>query len=312
MDKQWAEVSCEVPAEMAEELAALLAEISPSGVSIENLSLDTFALDGIEEAPVKTIKLYFAADSELEGNLAALRAFLAAREHSGAGFLLKEPAVTFIREEDWANSWKEHFKPSRVGRRLVLKPTWEEYRGEEGEIVLEIDPGMAFGTGTHPTTKLCLEALERIYCREGAYAGAERLPLEVLDVGTGSGILTIGAVKLGAERVAAIDIDPEAVRVARENLRQNAVDREVTVSTTPLQKLPGSFDLVLANILAEELVRLAPELVRRLNPGGFLILSGILVEKEGVVREGFAPFRLRLVECAREEEWSCLVYSPEL
>jgi ribosomal protein L11 methyltransferase len=134
----------------------------------------------------------------------------------------------------------------------------------------------------------------------------------VLDVGTGSGILSIGAVKFGASRVVAIDIDPQAVEVAAKNLALNQADTTVDVSTTPIEQIAGRFDLVLANILAEELVRLAPELVKRLERGGFLVLSGILTEKEALVCAGFAQFGLAPAATFRDAEWSCLVYRREL
>lgn len=311
MEKVWAEVSCEVPAAMVDTLAAFLVELSSCGVSIENLSLDTFSLESVAETPIKTVKAYFPFDDELPRHMESIRAYLYGQAPSFPGFVFKEPAVLPLREEDWASGWKQHFKPARIGRRIIIKPSWEGYSASASDIVLEIDPGMAFGTGTHPTTRLCLEALEQIAYAEGAYAGIAPLLHRLLDVGTGSGILSIGAVKFGAEAVTAIDIDPQAVEVARENVALNGVASQVMVSVTPLAEVAGTFQVVVANILAEELVRLAPELVGRLAPGGFLILSGILVEKEPLVREGFAPFGLTPMATTRLEEWSCLVYRSE-
>lgn len=308
----WAEVSCEVPHAMVDPLAEFLVELSGNGVSIENLSLDTFSLDNIEDAPTKTVKAYFPADAELEGRVAAISAYLAENGASFPGFLFHPPAINFLKEEDWANNWKKHFKPSRIGRRLVIKPTWEEFAATGEDIILHLDPGQAFGTGTHSTTKLCLESLERIVFHEHPY---DKLPLPqveaVLDVGTGSGILSIAAAKFGAKRIVAIDIDPGAVEVARENLALNRIAGDVTVATLPLQEVTGTFEVVLANILAEELVRLAPALVNKVRPGGILILSGILTEKEGLVMDGFAGYRLTLVETTRDAEWSCLSYRLE-
>jgi ribosomal protein L11 methyltransferase len=222
------------------------------------------------------------------------------------------PGVSFIREEDWANTWKEHFKPSRIGTRLVIKPTWEDFAAQPDDIIIELDPGMAFGTGTHPTTRLCLESMERIFFHDPPFDTGERSrPAAVLDVGTGSGVLSIAAAKLGAGRVVALDIDPTAVAVAEQNLAQNRIGSSVFMSTEPLENISGTFDIVLANILAEELVRLGKELFDRVGPHGFLILSGILTEKEELVRTGFAPFALALREITREAEWSCLTYQRE-
>jgi ribosomal protein L11 methyltransferase len=290
---------------MVDTLADYLVEISGNGVGIDNLVLDTFSLDTLEEAAIKTVSAYFQADNALEERIREIEAYLAENGPSFAGFVYREPSVTMITEEDWSNSWKEHFKPLRIGKHLVVTPTWEEFSPAEGDIVLELDPGMAFGTGTHPTTMLCLSVLERLLSGEG---GAASKSGEVLDVGTGSGILSIASAKLGARRVTAVDIDPEAVRVASDNCALNGVSSTVTVSDTPLARICGVYDIVLANILAEDLVRLASHLVERLKPDAFLVLSGILVEKEGLVTEGFANRNITLTEVARENEWSCLVY----
>ena len=298
MDKTWAEVTCEVPAAMVDLLADFLVELSGNGVSIDNLELDTFSLDTVEETPVKTVRAYFAPDDDLEGKLAALNQFL--REHAPAcgDAAPAPPTVTTIREEDWATGWRQHFTPTRIGRRLVIKPTWEPFSPEPDDLVIELDPGMAFGTGTHPTTRLCLEALEKL--------GS---PGDVLDVGTGSGILAMAAAKLGAGRVVGTDIDPDAVEVARENCAMNGVTVELV--TTPLADIPGRFGVVLANILAEDLVRMAADLTAKVAPGGALILSGILVERESYVIAGFASTGLALVDTSREGEWSCLLYRAE-
>ncbi len=312
MSVLWAEVSCEVPAAVVDQLAEFLVALSESGVTIENLSVDTFSLDTLEESPVKTVKAYFPADQTLDDKVAQVAAFLDGIAPSCPGFHFRKPGVSLIREEDWANNWKEHFKPARIGTRLVIKPTWEEFAAKEGDVIIELDPGMAFGTGTHPTTRLCLESMERLFSQTPPSGiGKRTVPAEVLDVGTGSGVLAIAAAKLGAGRVVALDIDPEAVVVARENLAQNRIGSSVTVSSTPLTEVSGSYEIVLANILAEELVRLGRELFERVRPHGFLILSGILTEKEGVVLDGFAPFALALIEITRDAEWSCITYRRE-
>ena len=308
----WAEVACEVPAAMVDRLSEFLVECSGGGVSIENLSLDTFSLDTVEDSPIKTVKAYILADAELEDKVAEIAAFLASVGPEFPDFAFRAPAVGYLKEEDWANNWKVHFKPSHIGTRLVIKPTWEEYAAQEGEIIIELDPGMAFGTGTHPTTRLCLESLERIFYREPPFdADRQGVPADILDVGTGSGVLAVAAVKMGAGRVLGVDIDPGAVEVARQNLEQNRADNAARVSCEPLAEIAGTFDIVLANILAEELVRLAGELVGKLRTGGVLILSGILTEKEELVTAGFSPFPLALMEITREAEWSCLAYRRE-
>jgi len=309
----WAEVTCESPAELVEQLADFLVTLSGNGVCIENLNVDTFSLDSLADSPVKTVKTYFISDATLQDKIDAIKGYLEMHLSSYPGFASHPPNVFYLQEEDWANNWKKHFKPSRIGSRIIIKPTWEEWDAAEDAIILEIDPGMAFGTGTHPTSRLCLETLERIYFREAPFNAYVALThTDFLDVGTGSGILAIAAVKFGAERVVALDIDPKAVTIAEQNLELNHVRGIASASTTPLSEVTGSFAVVAANIIAEELVRMGKELVGKLRAGGFLVLSGILIEKEGTVFDGFSDFPLTLVETTREGEWSCITYRMEM
>jgi ribosomal protein L11 methyltransferase len=305
MQKEWIQLSYEVPDAMVDAIAEFLIEFSSNGVGIDNRTLDTFSLESLEETPNKTVTAYFPSDGTLDEKIRHIKAFLVENGPNFPGFTYQDPAIVRISDEDWSTSWKEHFKPLRVGKNLVIKPTWEDFPAGPEDILLEIDPGMAFGTGTHPTTMLCLTVLEKIL---SGLRGKENI-LAALDVGTGSGILTIAAAKLGITRISAVDIDPEAVKVAQENCLLNGVGEHVRVSDTPLAMISDSFDIVLANILAEDLVRMAPELVARLNPGGMLILSGILIEKEDMVIDGYANSSMTLTEVSREGEWSCLVFT---
>jgi ribosomal protein L11 methyltransferase len=303
MHESWVEMVCEVPSELADIVADYLTGISSGGVCVENLDVDAFSLDEIRHSPTTSVKAYFAAGDDIEALLAETGAFLDGLAARHPGLVLGKPSLSKVRSEDWSSSWKAHFKPVRVGRRLLVVPSWEEPHARPDDIVLRLDPGMAFGTGGHETTRLCLELLERIM---------DGMPLTlspaVLDLGTGSGILAMAAVRLGAGRVRAVDIDPQAVEVARENLAANGMEQLVECSTTPLEALTESYDVILANILAEELVRLAPNLVERLAPGGMLILSGILAEKEGLVQRGFAPHPLEYRETVTNGEWVAILY----
>ncbi len=309
MIKLWAQVSWEVPDSMTDVISEFLIELSPDGVVTENRMLDTFSLESLDEPSTRTVTAFFAADEALEGKIADVNSYLKETGPSFPGFLFREPTISYIKEEDWSTSWKSNFKPARIGKRLVVKPTWEEYPDNPGDIIMELDPGMAFGTGTHPTTRLCMEALESIRFREGAFSD---IPgdglLNVLDVGTGSGILAITAARLGSAHVCAIDIDSRALEVARENIELNGVEMQVNIYDTPIAAIHGRYDVVVANILAEDLVKMAPELVKRVEGGGFLILSGILTEKEKSVLEGFSLPGISLAEIKREDEWSCLTY----
>ena len=309
MIESCAEVTCHAPAAAVDLLSAYLVELSGAGVCTENREVDTFSVEGLDDGREAAVKSYFPDDETLPAQLIRITSYLEELSRINPDWSFAAPVVALVRQEEWAHTWKEHFKPFRVGERLVVKPTWEEYASRDGDLILEIDPGMAFGTGSHETTKLCLEALEGICRRSGEFAGVGYPPpVSCLDVGTGSGILGIGAVKLGIGTVVGVDIDPEAVKVAAENAGVNGVEKGMTVSTTPLERVEGIFSVVVANILAEELVRMASLLVERVAPGGFLILSGILVVKETLVLEGFASFGLTPLPPAREGEWSCLVY----
>ncbi|MCB0063705.1 MAG: 50S ribosomal protein L11 methyltransferase [Caldilineaceae bacterium] len=218
---------------------------------------------------------------------------------------IPEPQIRTIQEEDWSTAWKKFYKPLRIGRRVVLKPTWEEFTARREDIIIHLDPGMAFGTGMHPTTRLCIVALEELV-QPGDV---------VLDLGTGSGVLAFVATKLGAAAVLGTDIDPLAIRVARENAALNGIESDV------LTLEPGSvpaamsarFRIVVANILAEVLVGLFdskygdPPLAEPLRQDGYLILSGILVEKITLVTEAAARHGFRLLETKTEGDWAALV-----
>jgi ribosomal protein L11 methyltransferase len=210
------------------------------------------------------------------------------------------PQIRFLAEADWAEAWKSGYDVLRIGRRLVVKPTWRDYTPEPDDLVITLDPGMAFGSGLHPTTRLCLEALED-YVRPSA---------SVLDVGTGSGILAIAAARLGASCVMAFDTDPLAVRVARENVALNQVESVVrvqarTAETSNLQS--PIWDLIVVNILAETIMDLGPALAANLSPQGILIASGIIAERTDAVLGSFGQNGLALVEQRAEGDWVALI-----
>jgi ribosomal protein L11 methyltransferase len=302
----WVEISCRVPAELADIVAEYLTALSGNGVCVENLNVDAFCHSEIPESPTTTIRSYFSTTEDSAGRLSEISTFLKELSQRQPGCVLPEPELSSVSTEDWSTSWKANFKPLRVGQRLLIVPSWEKVQPRPGDILLHLDPGMAFGTGGHETTRLCLELLEQIM---------DDMPLlltpAVLDLGTGSGILAMAAVQLGAGRVCAVDIDPQAVEVARENLAANGLTEQVECSTTPLESMTENFDVILANILAEELVRLAPFLAERLNPGGSLVLSGILAEKEDLVRSGFAHQPLMYLTTLQAGEWVALHYRKD-
>jgi ribosomal protein L11 methyltransferase len=226
---------------------------------------------------------------------------------------MAELQVQVIREEDWANAWKEFYKPLRVGERVVLKPSWEEFEAHPRDIIIELDPGMVFGTGLHPSTRLCVRALEKIVRPGDA----------ILDVGAGSGVLSIVAAKLGATAIMATDIDPLAVQVTAENATIN----HIPMASAPLAddgvlfvaqdsvpaNLDARFDIVVANILAEVLAKLFdsdydnPPLAAPLAPHGKMILAGIIEEREHKVIDAATRHGLHLIDRLQEEDWVALV-----
>ncbi|HEU0265099.1 MAG TPA: 50S ribosomal protein L11 methyltransferase, partial [Geobacterales bacterium] len=274
MQQKWTAVSLLLPAAAVEPVAGFLVELSGSGVVTDNRNVDTFSLADLAEPESTTVTAYFPADEGLSATMARIDEFLR-QESTLANQPIPKPQISVIGEEEWSDSWKIHFKTTRIGRHLIIKPSWEEFTASANDIVLELDPGMAFGTGSHATTRLCLEALEEIY---GTLAVDS--PRELLDVGCGSGILAIAGACLGASHVVAIDIDPDSVSATAANALANGVGEKVVASATPLEEVRGEFAVVVANILAEELVRLSLPLVERLARGGYLVLSGILLEKE--------------------------------
>lgn len=215
-----------------------------------------------------------------------------------------EAAAEVKDDSLWKDKWKEYFKPTHISDKIVVKPTWEEYEPVDGEVLIEIDPGMAFGTGTHETTSMCMKALEK-YVKAGA---------TVLDAGCGSGILSIAAAKLGAADVLGVDIDEEAVRVSEENFALNGTDgvcRAVVGDVTKGISDPagGRFqaDIVAANLMAELLCMISQGLADHLKKGGTLISSGILNEKEEMVRRAFESAGLRVTEVMHDGEWCCIM-----
>ncbi len=212
-----------------------------------------------------------------------------------------------VHEEDWAEAWKEHFPVLRVGRRLVIRPTWREHRPTSGDVVIALDPGMAFGTGLHPTTRLCLAGIET-WADAGLVHGAS-----VLDIGSGSGILGLAAGLLGAGSVLAVDTDPLAVEATRRNAALNGLEQVIAArrGSVPLAE-PRTFDIVVANLIAGLLVDLAPQLAAVLAPGGRLLASGIFHEREVDVRSAFERARLRVAGRLTDDDWIALDCAPEV
>jgi len=271
-------VHVDVPAAEAEEVAAELWGLGAQGIE----QRDATTLEGPDHGGAVTLVAYVPEETHARAMARSLSSRFAAR-------------VDYVVGDAWRDAWREHFRPARVGARLVVRPSWEVVEPWPGEVVITVDPEHAFGSGTHETTRLCLRELDR------RLRGGEG----VLDVGCGSGILSVAAALLGAERVRALDVDPDAVEVTRANARHNRVAGRITVSTTPVAGLRGRHDLVVANIQSSVLVPLAEPISRRVAPGGWLVLSGILRGEQDAVASAFEPLSRCVVTA--EGEWVAVV-----
>ena len=242
-----------------------------------------------------TVKGWLADEGDVEGARIRLEERLAEIRTLDLG-TIEAPACAWVQEEDWANAWKAYFKPTRVGERLMIIPSWETYELQPQDVPLYLDPGMAFGTGTHPTTSLCLRRLESLV----------KPGMRVLDVGTGSGILAIASARLGAGPVVGIDIDPVAVRVAKENAERNGAAIDVRVGTLD-QVETDECDLVIANIIASIIIDILPEVVTRMKKGGLFLASGIIAEKKQAVADAMMAAWLLPVEIREEGGWVAIL-----
>lgn len=299
----WLELSVAADHEAVEAVSEILSRAAPGGSSVEP------AYELVEDG--LAAKIDFERPAMVRAHLpildvAAVRAAVAQADrelgHLQAFGLrpIGDLTCRIVHEADWANAWKKHFPVLRIGRRIVIRPTWRHHKRQPDDVVLALDPGMAFGTGLHPTTRLCLASLESIADR-GELVGAR-----VIDVGSGSGILAIAAAMLGAASVLAVDVDPIAVQASAANARRNKLVRRIRVREGSSPSGEGPFDVVLANLIAALLVKLADGLVADLRPGGTLLASGIFVNREAEVVAAFEARGLSIAHRWAEGDWVAL------
>jgi ribosomal protein L11 methyltransferase len=306
----WVELSVAADIEAVEAVSEILTRFAPGGTSVEpGFGLTDEGLGAVVDVTRPAIVRAYLPGIDPAAVEAAVADATTALGHLQAFGLrpIGELQTRLVREDDWAEAWKSHFPVLRVGRRLVIRPTWRRHRRRPEDVVLSLDPGMAFGTGLHPTTRLCLAALETLadeglLARGTARGGAAR----VIDVGCGSGILAIAAGKLGAGELLGVDTDPIAVEATAANARLNGLARRIRVRRGSLPSGEGPFDLVLANLIASLLVQLAGPLREELLPGGRILASGIFRDREGDVRSAFQAADLRLARRWAEEDWVAL------
>jgi len=299
----WLELSVEADPEAVEAVSEILGRVAPGGTSVE----PAFELvdDGlgarIDVTRPATVRAYVPARDAAAADRAADEAAVALGHLQAFGLrTIGELRTRLVDEADWADAWKAHFPVMRIGRHVVIRPTWRRHRAAPDDVVLAIDPGMAFGTGLHPTTRLCLVALERL-ADAGRMTGAR-----VLDVGCGSGILAIAAVRLGAADAVGVDTDPIAIESTLANARRNRLAPRVRASVGSLPTGEPPFDVIAANLIAGVLVQIAAQLAAELAAGGRLVASGIFVDREGEVRHAFEAAGLAVTERTAEGDWVAL------
>ena len=303
---EWTDISITVPRRYADTAEAVATMVDNGGIYIEDYAdLEQQAweiahVDLIEQElldkprDVVIVHMYLAPD---ENPAEVLPLFRQRLDDAGVEYTLNTEGV---EQEDWQNAWKQYYHAMDIGRRLAIVPGWEEY--DTDRTVITMDPGMAFGTGTHETTSLCLETLDELV------QGGER----VLDIGTGSGILAIAALKLGAEEAEGVDIDPMCVRTAGENAQRNGVAERLTVLVGDLSdKASGVYDIITANIVAAAILSLAPAVPALMAPGARFIASGIIDERRDEVLDGLKAAGLRPVQVKEKRGWVCIICEKE-
>jgi ribosomal protein L11 methyltransferase len=305
---KWLEISIHTHEESIEALTERLHILGAGGVSIEDsvtpeqtipgaygeiiaLNPDDYPEDGV------VLKSYFSEVSHTDQLVKEVEKCLLELKGYGLDIGVSDIQTSWVDDEDWANAWKTYYKPTRVSNHLIVVPVWEEYVPRDGELPIYLDPGMAFGTGTHPTTRLTLQLMEK-YLTENQ---------KVIDVGCGSGILSIAAEKLGASEVLALDLDPVAVKNAQENCQQNDTKCVRVKEGNLLQGVGTSSEVIIANILAEILQQMMYDLPRVLVPGGIFIGSGIIASKKNDVVKNLQLVGLSVIEIITEGDWVAIV-----
>lgn len=294
--KEWLKIVIDTPAANTEAIAAFLAELTGGGIELAEPPT-TYTVN------YERILAYLPIDANRNQKTQRLHSFLASCNKNAPSDSRVLCTEEHLLEQDWNSAWKEHFKPFHLTERLVIKPSWETYAPQPDEVVLEMDPGMAFGTGLHASTQLALQLIENIFLNSAQHAS-------VLDVGTGTGILGMSSCLFGAESVIGLDNDIDARVAARANIAQNHLEAHMTVPDDDLTDLEDSFDIVIANITSDVLTLLSKLLYKRTTSGGHLVLSGILSGEQGdAVVQTFTALGLNLCQSQSKEEWIAFCFN---
>ena len=309
MDGIWMEVSVITKSEAVEPVAGIFYDLGCPNVSIEDpedllsreqgpLTWDFADINILEhKGEASVVKAYFSQDDKIDEIVNAVKEKLQEIKEFGIDIGDGSVECKEMHEEDWANNWKKYYKPVKITDKIVIKPIWEEYEKQDGELVIELDPGMAFGTGTHETTRMCIKALDK-YVEPNT---------TVFDVGCGSGILAIAAAKLGAKHVVGVDLDPVAVDSSKDNISFNNLDNIEVLEGNLLDVVNGKADIVVANIIAEIICVLTEDVKKALNKDGLFITSGIIHDRVDMVKEKFEECGFEVIEINKDGEWNCIV-----
>ena len=306
---KWCEISIQTSHEAVELIAEIFRDLGASGVVIEDPELvndyitsgkwDYTDIPIAKETEVVVEKAYLPVNGELEGRIQTLQQEIKALESRGVNTAPAVLATAELQDEDWSDTWKQYFHTEKPGERVVIKPTWEEYEPKDDEVVIELDPGAAFGTGTHATTSMCIRQLEKLV----------KPGMTVFDVGTGSGILSIISAKLGATNIQAVDYDDSVLKIVEENLEQNNVQDIISVAQSDLmQNVHGKAELVIANIIADIIIRLFDQLDEHLEQGGTLLTSGIIEDRIEDVLAAAEAHGYGVVERLENKGWACITF----
>lgn len=297
---KWLKIEISASTELMDALGNFLEETGAQGVFQE--TIESQPGDFPESNINETIKAYFPQDMRTEKRIAALQKYLESLQEIFPELAAPSLRTETISDPNWAEQWKKYFKPIRVSNNIIVKPTWERYTASGRDIVIEIDPGMAFGTGQHASTRMCIEAIEDVILKDRTIPN-----WKVLDVGCGTGILGITAAKLGAEDVICLDIDKKAIEIARENAAINSVDGRVRIINQDAAAFKEPRNLIIANLTAKLLLKLRANLTHILLPEGYMIISGIIEQDTRDIEDSFSLHQMFSSRIITEKEWVCFV-----